>query len=48
MSRKFYLPCNKARLKTRKNNAFFQKDAQRHAACVLRHFNAKKQKENES
>ena len=25
MSRKFYLPCNKARLKTRKNNAFFKK-----------------------
>ena len=43
MARKFYLPKAK-----RKNNAFFQKDAQRHAACVFRHFNTKKQKENES
>ena len=46
MPNKFYLPCNKG--KDKEKQCFFQKDAQRHAACVFRHFNAKKQKENES
>ncbi len=38
MSRKFYLPCSRANVKkTRKNNAFFQKNTQAQAPSKARH-----------